>query len=202
MIGKISHEEFLMHGRMIQFGLLPSLVTGHKVREVSICIIQLFIERWELAHFISITVCQKNKINIMYGNTNRVWCIYLSIGSLSILPKTVVEGMPKTLSIMCTKPLVLATSAWIMVALTPPPSTVMTSSSPSPLMLKYRNVWLLRVGTWAIYWRRKLVFNSCSPYSTSLPILPYFDSFAWYSQCSGDPGWCAYSRFRAFCRCC
>lgn len=154
MIGKISHEQFLVHRGMVQFNFLPTLVAWYEISKMPICVVQLFVEGRELSHFVGVAIEKKEKrggsVDIGMWKQLRVSSNYLNMGSLSILPSTVVEGIPKTLSIMCTKPFVLATSAWTIVALTPPPSTVMTSSSPSPLMLKYRKVWLLRVGTWAI----------------------------------------------------
>lgn len=94
--------------------------------------------------------CKENFLEI---TDNELWFlfVYLIMGSVSSLPSIVVYGTPRTRSIMCTNPLVWATSACSTVALTPPPSTVTTASAPSPLTLKYRKVRLFIVGTWAIY---------------------------------------------------
>lgn len=149
VIGKVRHEQLLVHRGIIQFSLLPALVAGHEERVTTLGIVQLIVEVWELSNLKGITV-RKRSFRTTKSSLYFLF-VYLIIGSVSSLPSIVVYGTPSTRSIMCTNPLVWATSACSTVALTPPPSTVTTVSDPSPLTLKYRNVRLFTVGTWAIY---------------------------------------------------
>lgn len=55
MIGKVGHEELLMSRRVVQLGLLPALVPGHKVGEATLGVVQLVIEVRELAHLVGVT---------------------------------------------------------------------------------------------------------------------------------------------------
>lgn len=86
-----------------------------------------------------------NPISILINIT------HLSMGSVFSFSNTVVYGTPRTLSIMCTKPLVAAIFGCVTVALTPPPSTVRVWLCPCWSTLKYKYLRSKAVGAWYIY---------------------------------------------------
>jgi len=55
MIGKVGHKKLLVSRWVIQLGLLPALVPGHKVGEAALCVVQLVIKVREFSHLIGVT---------------------------------------------------------------------------------------------------------------------------------------------------
>lgn len=56
VIGKVCHEQLLVHRGIIQFSLLPALVAGHEESIATLGIVQLIVEVGELSNLIGVTV--------------------------------------------------------------------------------------------------------------------------------------------------
>lgn len=136
---ELRHKQLLVNWWEFIFQALPCLVARHKVRETGRRRVQLLVKSIACSEPQRIAGWRKEKEkeiqNGIYGwNVTFIesgsscpffrWSTYFNIGSVFNFSKTDVYGMPRTWSMMWTKPLVAAMSDWIIVALTPPPSTV------------------------------------------------------------------------------
>lgn len=139
VVRKFGHEEFLENGWELIFQTSPGLVTRYKVSVASGGAVQLLVKsiagsepQWiteekeeEGTKAIQNGFYERYVTSIKRGSSwLRRWSTYFNIGSVCNFSRTDVYGMPRTWSMMWTKPFVAAMSDWTIVAFTPPPSTV------------------------------------------------------------------------------